>query len=69
MNVILRSLGIRKITMQNGRCIGGAGVGARRPEETQVGDNEGPDQGRRGGNRGDRAVLTGGIHGASCPKA
>lgn len=59
--------------MQNGRCIGGAGVGARRPEETQggaqVGDNEGPDQGRRGGNREGRAVVIGGKHGTSCPKA
>ena len=46
-DVMLSSLGIR-ITMKNGRCIGGAGVGAKRPEKTQVralvGDNEGLDR-------------------------
>lgn len=51
----------------------GQELGQGEPEETQggaqVGDNEGPDQGRRGENRGDWAVVIGGKHGTSCPKA
>lgn len=48
-DVMLNSLGIR-ITVENERCIGGAGVEAKRPEKTQVralvGDNEGLDRSR-----------------------
>lgn len=63
---MLRRLGIRKITLQNGRCIGKAEVGKETREDSRakVEDSEGLGQGRGSVSMESR---TGRIHRTSWP--